>query len=53
MTKKTKAFHTNDSPNGMGDYYGSGIRNKTAKVKEEEFESPKMQKKKRKKITLA
>ncbi len=34
MKKSKKSFHTNSSPKGMGDFYGSGIRNPIGKVRD-------------------
>lgn len=44
--KAIKTAHTPSSPKGMGDYYGSGIRNKTAKMRESSMELPKVSMKK-------
>lgn len=30
---KTKAFHTSSSPKGMGDFYGTGIKNPVGAIK--------------------
>lgn len=32
-TKKPKFFHTPNTSNGMGDYYGTGIKNPTGKIR--------------------
>jgi hypothetical protein len=32
--KKTKEWHSSKSKMGMGDYYGTGIKQKTAKIRE-------------------
>ncbi len=32
--KVNKEYHTSDSKKGMGDYYGSGIRNKVGRIRE-------------------
>ncbi len=32
--KPTKAWHTPKSPKGMGDYYGTGIKNKMGTMRE-------------------
>ena len=32
--KPLKVAHTNSSPRGMGDYYGSGVKNKVGKIRE-------------------
>lgn len=33
-TKKTKEWHAPKSPKGMGDYYGTGIRQKLGRMRE-------------------
>ena len=33
--KKTREWHTNKSPMGMGDHYGTGIKAKLGRVRED------------------
>lgn len=44
--KSPKFAHTSDSKIGMGDHYGSGIRQKIGRVRDSYTESPTMSKKK-------
>jgi hypothetical protein len=38
--KKLKTAHTSNSQKGMGDYYGTGIKNKVGTVKESMMITP-------------
>lgn len=37
MAKKPKLFHTSSSQRGMGDFYGTGIRNPIGTVGKESY----------------